>query len=342
MSGRVLCLIGGQYGSEGKGVVAHHIANEYGVHVRVGGPNAGHTFRHEGRLWKMRSLPCGWVNPNATLIIGAGAVFEPELLVKEITETGTDPKRVWVDRRAVVVEPSDRSPSYALKESIGATGEGVGPARVRRLLRGQEPMRTAGDIFADRNEWPWRIADTAWLIHRLRNGGENVLLEGTQGARLSLIHGPWPYTTSADTGAAQLLADCGVPPGDGVEVMMVIRTFPIRVGGNSGPLPHETTWEAISERVGRRVEEFTTVTKRLRRVAWFDLEDVKWAISLNNPTSLVLTFVDYLYPGCEGVSRWSHLPVEVRHYVEGLSAKLGTHIQYIGTGGPNFSLVRVP
>jgi adenylosuccinate synthase len=36
-------LVGGQYGSEGKGHVAAYLAKEYDVLIRVGGPNAGHT-----------------------------------------------------------------------------------------------------------------------------------------------------------------------------------------------------------------------------------------------------------------------------------------------------------
>ena len=35
-------LVGGEYGSEGKGHIASHLAREYDLLVRVGGPNAGH------------------------------------------------------------------------------------------------------------------------------------------------------------------------------------------------------------------------------------------------------------------------------------------------------------
>jgi len=35
-------IVGGQYGSEGKGQVAAYLAKEYDLLVRVGGPNAGH------------------------------------------------------------------------------------------------------------------------------------------------------------------------------------------------------------------------------------------------------------------------------------------------------------
>ena len=36
-------IVGGQFGSEGKGQIAAHISPEYDCLMRVGGPNAGHT-----------------------------------------------------------------------------------------------------------------------------------------------------------------------------------------------------------------------------------------------------------------------------------------------------------
>ena len=36
-------LVGGQYGSKGKGNVCAYLAKDYEVLVRVGGPDAGHT-----------------------------------------------------------------------------------------------------------------------------------------------------------------------------------------------------------------------------------------------------------------------------------------------------------
>lgn len=38
-------IVGGQYGSEGKGNIAHYLGREYSVLVRVGGPNAGHRVK---------------------------------------------------------------------------------------------------------------------------------------------------------------------------------------------------------------------------------------------------------------------------------------------------------
>src|SRR5262245_8046052 len=245
MSGRLLCLVGAQWGSEGKGVVAAHLAPSFDVHVRVGGPNAGHTFFHGGKVWKVRSLPCGWVNGEAQLVIGAGAIVDLDLLKREIRETQTSRDRVWVDRKAVVIQDDDRDPDYPLRGLIGATGEGVGPARLRRAARIPDSLVTVGDVWLRQGDMPFQVVDTVELLAQCRERDMSILLEGTQGASLSLVHGHWPYVTSHDTGAAQMLADVGLPP-VGVETLLVARTFPIRVGGNSGPMVDEVDWDYVS------------------------------------------------------------------------------------------------
>ena len=76
----------------------------------------------------------------------------------------------------------------------------------------------------------------------------------------------------------------------------MIRTFPIRVSGDSGPLPHEIDWETVTleSASGSPLIEYTSVTRQVRRVARFDADIVRKAIVHNNPTRIVLNHVDYL------------------------------------------------
>ena len=122
-------------------------------------------------------------------------------------------------------------------------------------------------------------------------------MEGTQGFGLSLLEGGyWPKATSRSTTAAGALAEAGLSPIDVDDVTMVIRSFPIRVAGDSGPLVDETTWEAIAEKAKRDddLREYTTVTQRLRRVGHFDPVLVRRALAVNRPTRLVLNHLDYV------------------------------------------------
>ena len=84
--GKLTVLVGGQYGSEGKGAVAAHVAEDYSVHVRVGSPNAGHTIYWAGEKHVMQSIPCGWINPNAKIVIGRGALLNMKQFMKELEQ----------------------------------------------------------------------------------------------------------------------------------------------------------------------------------------------------------------------------------------------------------------
>jgi hypothetical protein len=68
-------VVGGQFGSEGKGKVSAHITCSEGIDlcVRCGGPNSGHSFLTEnGSRLLLRQLPTGVVRPGTRLLIPAG------------------------------------------------------------------------------------------------------------------------------------------------------------------------------------------------------------------------------------------------------------------------------
>ena len=66
--GRITAVIGAQYGSEGKGAVVAHIANQYGAHVRVGSPNAGHTIYWRGKNTSCSPSHVGGPTPTRVLL----------------------------------------------------------------------------------------------------------------------------------------------------------------------------------------------------------------------------------------------------------------------------------
>lgn len=85
-------------------------------------------------------------------------------------------------------------------------------------------------------------------------------------------------------------------PFDVEDVVLVIRAFPIRVAGDSGTLPNETDWETVSKEGGWHAPliEYTSVTKKPRRVARFDAAIVRQSIEVNEPSLLVLNHLDYV------------------------------------------------
>jgi len=338
----VLAVVGAQYGSEGKGVIVNHLAPQFDVHVRVGGPNAGHTFLYKGKEYKMRSIPCGWTNPNAVLVIGRGAIVNPATLKEELELIErVDPSirdRLFVDSDAWCITPDDVSDEGAaeMQATIGSTLEGVGAARMRRIARSPRADHRFGLIAKGWGMEPYSHPETAILLNWYASAGRKVLLEGAQGFGLSLIHGQWPYVTSADTSASQLAADCGFGPRAITDVLLVIRTMPIRVGGNSGPLYGEMTWEQLSKGLGRSVREYTTVTKRLRRIGGWDETLIQEARIINGARYAALTFADYLDPLIEGQDS---LTGHVKDFIQYLELRHSLDVCYVGTGGPNLTVI---
>lgn len=339
--GKVTALVGAQFGSEGKGVVAYKMRNEFDISVRTGAPNAGHSFVHNGQIYKMQSLPCGWPNTNCTLILGAGALVNLEILEREIQMASkVDPRireRIYLDRNAGILEPAhhreEGGVDGAMHKRIGSTGEGVGPARRDRIMRDSANFRLAQHLAQNERDFLGiNICDTVSLLSSSIKGGARVLLEGTQGAGLSLVHGEWPHVTSSDTNAAQMAADAGVPPQWVTDVILVARTFPIRVAGPSGPLTKEVTWEDMSARIGKKVVEFTTVTKKQRRIGEWDDLMFRKAVDLNAPTWVALTFMDYLSPLDVNQKRFDRLNQTAKKFVSYLERAFKVKVKMIGTG----------
>lgn len=345
--GNCLALVGGQYGSEGKGVIVGHLADRFNVHVRVGGPNAGHSLKYKGETFKMQSLPCGWVNPSATLVLGRGGLINMPILKREVEMVQRifpDIKmRLLIDHLAGILSDWHHSAEGGvqgeLHKRIGSTGEGVGAARIDRIRRDPSRFQRAEEVLDEFGLAPCMTYNALDSIRNMMERGEHVLLEGTQGSGLSLLHGPWPYVTSADTNAAQMAADVGLSPRLVNRIMLVVRTYPIRVAGNSGPLLGELSWDEVSRRVGRPVEERTTVTKKIRRIGEWDDALFLDAVRLNAPTSLALTFADYLDPKVEGIRTFKALTPTVLRFVDKLEAMANVPVALIGTGGSEWAVV---
>src|SRR3989442_13910288 len=119
----VTVVVGGQFGSEGKGKVAHALAKTQGVRVavRVGGSNSGHTvIGPSGTKWVLRHLPTPALLPGVVSVLPPGSYIDVSVALDEITRLGLDRERVLIDPNAAVVGPSERS-----LESTGPLGDSI-------------------------------------------------------------------------------------------------------------------------------------------------------------------------------------------------------------------------
>lgn len=320
-----LVIVGGFYGDEGKGKIIAYLANKDNpsIAVRGGvGPNAGHTFSVGSRTYKVRMLPSAVLNTATELLIGAGVLLDTTILLNEIKSFDAS-SRTMIDSQSGVIQKVhiERDTSGVhLRNKIGTTGSGTGPANADRAVR---TLKVAKDI-PELIPYVGQVSDT---VNDALDNKKSVLVEGTQGTFLSLYHGGYPYVTSKDVTASAICSDIGIGPKRVDDVLVVFKSYVTRVG--EGPLKDEISAEQ-AEAVGWL--EYGSVTGRQRRASPFDLVLAKKATRLNGATEIAITKLDILFPNSAGVTEFSKLPIEARTFVENVEGEIGLRVSLIGTG----------
>ena len=317
-------VVGGFFGDEGKGKIISYLAikDNPSIIVRGGaGPNAGHTIRDGDKVYKVRMLPSGFLNKNARVMIGPGVVVNPDVLLKEIQDFDAQ-GRSFIDKNCGIIEEKHLTSDSKgeLKEKIGSTGSGTGPANADRAMR---VLKLAKDLDSLKS----LLVDVPQEINSAISSKQNVLIEGTQGTFLSLWHGTYPFVTSKDVTASGICADIGLGPKNVDEVIVVFKSYVTRVG--TGPLAKELTLE---EAQNKGWSEFGTVTGRQRRAAEFDFDLARRAIMLNSATQISITKLDVLFPECAGKTSYEEISDEAKLFIKNIEDKLNTPVTIIGTG----------
>lgn len=301
MAGKVIIVQGGQWGSEAKGLITHKLTLEKrpGMAIRTGTINAGHTVYYKGKAYAMQQLPVSWVDPQCILVLGPGAYINPAQLIKEILwiaeaqdQTPSEViKRIWIDWRCGIhlSKHQDAALLANRHHSIGTTGKGCSEAVVGKIMgrdRDYKDLPLFGIwnniLYADLyRELQAHIIDTISMVNRAYDDGCILLVEGTQGTLLDLHLGPYPYTTHKQTQAANWLAEAGLSCNVNKELWCIYRTYPIRVAGNSGPMPGEISWVDLTRSINAAlptplvqeyaIEDFLRNMEEARRTHYPDL-----------------------------------------------------------------------
>jgi adenylosuccinate synthase len=329
-------LVGGQWGSEGKGNLAFFLAPEYDLLVRVGAPNAGHKIcTPDGHVYTHRQLPSGTQAGDSLLLLGAGAVIDPAVLMREISDCGVSSDRLAIDPRALIIEDIDVRQETRLKGSIGSTGTGGGAALARRIEQRGVPgaVRMASDL----PELAPYVRESGAVFTAAQARGGRIFAEGTQGTDLSIVHGSYPHVTSRDTTVGTLLGEIGLPPKLLRRVIVAFRTYPIRVGGPSGPMGQEITWNTVARRSGLPASDLSEVERgsvsgNPRRVAEFSWAQLRHSAQLNGATDLALTFADYIDARNRHARQVSQLTQETVGFVGEMEAIAATPVSLISAG----------
>lgn len=299
-----------------------------------GGPNAGHTLEFEGEKYVLRSIPSGIFQGGKTNIIGNGVVLAPDLFMneaKELEKSGHNLKAcLCISKKAHLIMPTHRLLDAAHeaakgKSKVGTTGKGIGPTYTDKISR--NGLRV-GDIFENFEEkyaahkarhekmleslkytdydicevekaWmegieymkQFRIIDSEYEINKMLKNGNSILCEGAQGTMLDVDFGSYPFVTSSNTVCAGACTGLGIGPNKIGEVYGIMKAYCTRVG--AGPFPTEL-FDDTGDKLRELGREYGAVTGRERRCGWIDLVALRYAITLNGVTQLIMMKSDVL------------------------------------------------
>lgn len=135
--GKILVVLGAQWGDEGKGKLIDMLTDNFDILARAaGGANAGHTIVVNSTKYSFHLLPSGLLNLHAVALIGNGVVVHVPKLLSEIASLFD--KGVQVEGRLFISDRAHLLFDYhqivdGLREvergnaKIGTTGRGIGP-----------------------------------------------------------------------------------------------------------------------------------------------------------------------------------------------------------------------
>jgi adenylosuccinate synthase len=276
---------------------AHEKDIPFGAVVTNAGPNSGHTFYHGGLPCVFKQLPVFAVQSyllgrNYPVYFSAGAVIDPYALGQECARVPG--LKVFVNRQAAIVDEETKQAEHDT-ETIAASAStlsGTGTALMNKIARRSESV--FGNSWAA-SEYP------DYKQSAIDPNRDRVFVEVSQGFSLGIHSTFYPKVTSRECTFMQGMADARLAPRYFKRGYLAFRTYPIRVGnvpeGDSGGWyddQEEISWEDIG------VEpEFTTVTKRKRRVATWSWQQFDEAMNANRPTHVFLNFMNYLPEGLQ-------------------------------------------
>jgi adenylosuccinate synthase len=239
--------------------------------------------------------------------------------------------KLRVSKRAHLILPTHRmldAASEAAKgaSKIGSTLKGIGPTYMDKtgrnglrvgdivsphfLERYNALKRKHEGLLAQYRDFSYDIADyeREWMegietlrslrlieseieVNAMLNRGTKMLAEGAQGSMLDIDFGTYPFVTSSTTLCAGVCTGLGVAPSRIGEVYGIFKAYCTRVG--SGPFPTEL-FDADGQKMRDVGQEYGSTTGRPRRCGWLDMVALKYAVTMNGVTRLIMMKGDVL------------------------------------------------
>lgn len=321
--------------------------------------------------------------------------------------------RLHISLQAHVVTPIHKLLDVVLEEmrgddAIGTTKRGIGPCysdkvarsgirigelinynKVHKKIKNQIDKYIAQGLFTNEkvqelnqqldkfSEAASRltkyISDTVNYIHDQVEQDKLVLIEGAQGTLLDIDFGSYPYVTSSNTTAGNIMSGLGLNPFQLDKNFGIIKAYLTRVG--EGPFPTEQK-NQTGQYLQKAGSEFGATTGRPRRCGWLDLVLAKYAARVNGFNSLVITKLDVLddldeikvcteyeqglfpevslkeakpkyksFPGWKTsireIRKYDGLPSAAKNYLKFIEDTLSTKIKYVSVGKSREQIIKL-
>jgi adenylosuccinate synthase len=331
---RTKCVVGIQWGDEGKGKIVDLLAQEADMVVRYqGGANAGHTVVVKGEKFVLHLIPSGVLHRRAC-VIANGVVVDLLQLLQEIDELGSRgiraDRNLFLSDRAHVVMPWHKALDKAAetgKGKIGTTQRGIGPcyadkiarkgirvsdlyspASFEALVRAQveEKNRILSALYGAPGLEPGAIlAEYRGYAERLKGlvtDTVDLVNRAVDGGKRVLFEGAQGSMLDVDFGTYPFVTSSspnasGVSSGTGVPPRKILTVLGVAKAycTRVGEGPFPTELkDAMGDRLREAGGEYGATTGRPRRCGWFDGVATRYAVQINGAQELAVTKLDVL------------------------------------------------
>lgn len=267
-------IFGLQYGDEGKGRVSAFFSQTHDWSVRFnGGPNAGHTVWEGGKQYKLNHLPAGIVL-NKKVALDAGMVIDFPKLYKEYITFSNKPV-LYISEKAHIIT-GEHLKADENGSDIGSTKRGIAYVYRDKVLRKGQRVK---EVLEKNPEARSMINIVTYDGLPPIEGGETAIYESAQGVMLDVDYGCYPYVTSS-TVFPSVIHNITHKIG-------VLKAYTSRVGDGPPNFPDIPELRELGQ-------EYGTTTGRPRRCTWLVVDEVKYALKISKPETIVVTKLDIL------------------------------------------------
>ena len=328
------CVVGVQWGDEGKGKIVDILSHRADVVVRFqGGGNAGHTVVVKGEKFVLHLIPSGILHKSRCVIANGVVVDLVQLFeeMEELKKRGVQfGKNLLLSDRAHVVMPWHKwldKHAEAGKGKIGTTQRGIGPCYADKAARKgirvadlYNPAVFRDRVFAFTEEKNKVLAalygapalDPQRIVEEYRGYADRLqpfvgdAVEAVNAAidagKRVLFEGAQGSLLDIDFGTYPFVTSsnsdaCGISAGTGVPPKKIGTILGVAKAycTRVGEGPFPTELtDGLGEKLRELGGEYGATTGRPRRCGWFDGVTSRHAVQINGIEEVAITKLDVL------------------------------------------------